>query len=780
MSVRVFYEILNQRGTPAMFTDTLANRPAFGFAGRLFISTDSGQIFEDTGSAWTLVADAGVGGGTLSSVCLNGNTTATGIVITAGGLSTNSLTNTSLTTGSILFADGGGLISQSNSTFFWDNTNKRLGIGTASPSGPLDIHATGTNAYFNGTGSNNAYLQFQNAGVSKWRIGNNYNAGANSFDIYNNSLTANAISINSANLITTSSIFCNTSLTSNGTFTANTNINITNGAGITVGAGYNVIASDSLGFFLVKSNSTNWAYLLLSNLTAPRNFTFPDATGTLALTSNLSSYVPYTGATGSVDLGTNNYKGATLLLKDGASIPTTSGYGVLSFVKASTQSSLYLTSDTGFTSNLQFTNTSSNNYTFPNTSGTIALTSDISGYLPLTGGTLTGQLYINPTNTGVTGLDVASDNISFRSDNLEGNKRQLLITMGSGTLIKFQAQGYGASYGTDLGFYTSSAGGANATPAMYITGGNKIGILNGSPTYTFDVTGNIRSTSNSYFGTDGSSTVFINTTSGGFTNPSLLINAETGLSIPLQVQTSSGGRGCRFYNSDFNNSSTGTSFRIDFGGASGNVYTALRSFYSGESSNGLLTLQQDGGNVLIGTTTDNGSKLQVNGSATINNATGFGALDVGGQTSGSAQNICRLGNITGLNNGLIIQVNSSNNYIYNFGTLGTGSVVATANVLSATSDMNLKVADGYIENALDKVLKIIPRYFYWKEETGMPTNLRQLGFFAQEINECLGEEVANAPKNNNEKWGIYDRGMIAMLTKAIQELNEKLVKNNIN
>ena len=98
MSLRVYYEVLNQRGTPALFTDTLVNRPAFGFQGRLFISTDSGQIFEDTGTAWTLVADAGVGGGTLSSVCLNGNTTATGIVITAGGLSSTTGTFSGIVT----------------------------------------------------------------------------------------------------------------------------------------------------------------------------------------------------------------------------------------------------------------------------------------------------------------------------------------------------------------------------------------------------------------------------------------------------------------------------------------------------------------------------------------------------------------------------------------------------------------------------------------------------------------------------------------------------------
>jgi hypothetical protein len=50
---------------------------------------------------------------------------------------------------------------------------------------------------------------------------------------------------------------------------------------------------------------------LLSNsiLTAERTYTFPDATGTIALTSDipiLTGYVPYTGATANVDLGTFN------------------------------------------------------------------------------------------------------------------------------------------------------------------------------------------------------------------------------------------------------------------------------------------------------------------------------------------------------------------------------------------------------------------------------------------------------------------------------------------
>ena len=81
-----------------------------------------------------------------------------------------------------------------------------------------------------------------------------------------------------------------------------------------------------------------------------------------------------------------------------------------------------------------------------------------------------------------------------------------------------------------------------------------------------------------------------------------------------------------------------------------------------------------------------------------------------------------------------------------------------------------------------------PRYYKWKTDNpiGLPDNIRQLGFFAQEVQSALGEEVVNTPQNG-DNWGIYDRGIIAMLTKAIQEqqvliekLTDRINKANID
>ena len=102
---------------------------------------------------------------------------------------------------------------------------------------------------------------------------------------------------------------------------------------------------------------------------------------------------------------------------------------------------------------------------------------------------------------------------------------------------------------------------------------------------------------------------------------------------------------------------------------------------------------------------------------------------------------------------------------------GTVSTTSSNGTLTTSSDSNLKDADGFVENGLEKVLALKPRYFYWKDKEQFGDN-RQLGFFAQEVNE-ISEETANTPSYGGG-WGVYDRGLVALLTAAIQEQNQTI------
>lgn len=71
-------------------------------------------------------------------------------------------TGTTFTTGSVVFIGASGVHAQNNSNFFWDNTNIRLGIGTASPSDKLQISSG------NITLDNNQSLNFKNSSGTVW------------------------------------------------------------------------------------------------------------------------------------------------------------------------------------------------------------------------------------------------------------------------------------------------------------------------------------------------------------------------------------------------------------------------------------------------------------------------------------------------------------------------------------------------------------------------------------------------------------------------------------
>ncbi|MBI3887625.1 hypothetical protein HY310_00980, partial [Candidatus Microgenomates bacterium] len=73
------------------------------------------------------------------NVSIGSSLTVTGLGVFNGGLQTNNLNITGLTQGGTLFAGNNGLITQNTANYYWDNTNKKLGIGTSNPQYKLDI-----------------------------------------------------------------------------------------------------------------------------------------------------------------------------------------------------------------------------------------------------------------------------------------------------------------------------------------------------------------------------------------------------------------------------------------------------------------------------------------------------------------------------------------------------------------------------------------------------------------------------------------------------------------
>lgn len=90
------------------------------------ISTSSGTVTNVTASS-----PLASSGGTTPNISL------TGIVPVANG---GTGTSTVFTSGSVIFAGASGVYNQDNANFFWDDTNNRLGIGTASPG--YDVHVS--------------------------------------------------------------------------------------------------------------------------------------------------------------------------------------------------------------------------------------------------------------------------------------------------------------------------------------------------------------------------------------------------------------------------------------------------------------------------------------------------------------------------------------------------------------------------------------------------------------------------------------------------------------
>lgn len=80
--IEIYNYVTNQKGSPAIYSDVLANRPAANFIGRLFVSTDTLEIYRDNGTTWDLIS--GGGGGGVNIYNSDGTLTGTRVMTMAG------------------------------------------------------------------------------------------------------------------------------------------------------------------------------------------------------------------------------------------------------------------------------------------------------------------------------------------------------------------------------------------------------------------------------------------------------------------------------------------------------------------------------------------------------------------------------------------------------------------------------------------------------------------------------------------------------------------------
>lgn len=114
---------------------------------------------------------------------------------------------------------------------------------------------------------------------------------------------------------------------------------------------------------------------------------------------------------------------------------------------------------------------------------------------------------------------------------------------------------------------------------------------------------------------------------------------------------------------------------------------------------------------------------------------------------------------------------------------GAGAATfSAAGVISSVSDETWKIKDGCPNNPDEMLQKLKPGYWFYNDEKAPIFGTeRQLGFYAQNVNEAIGIEAAPIPETFTEldengveviktkPWGYYDRSVLAVAVMALQK-----------
>jgi hypothetical protein len=101
---------------------------------------------------------------------------------------------------------------------------------------------------------------------------------------------------------------------------------------------------------------------------------------------------------------------------------------------------------------------------------------------------------------------------------------------------------------------------------------------------------------------------------------------------------------------------------------------------------------------------------------------------------------------------------------------GAGAATFSASgVISSVSDETWKIKDGVPTNPDAMLQKLEAGYWFYNEEKAPIFGAeRQLGFYAQNVNQAIGVEAAPIPEEG-KPWGYYDRSVLAVTVMSLQK-----------
>ena len=510
---------------------------------------------------------------------------------------------------------------------------------------------------------------------------------------------------------------------------------------------------------LIFDNTTNYSY------------TFPSATGTLALTSSLGSYVPYTGATGNVDLGVYNLTSkhliangttgiaGTLLLVQNTSPAVTSGStGVYS-----TGNNLTIMTDFAGGKIAIFSLsslTTSRTYTLPNADGTLALTSAIPTN-PV-GGTGTTNYLPKFTASSTIGDSAVGDNgttVTLNSRALSGTSATFSSTIQAGGNVTVSKAG-------DAQLIASTTDASGSGAYLNLT----------TPSHNWLIANNLANTGDLRF--RYGSTALMTITNGG----NVLIGTTTDYGYKTDIVHSGDGLYIRGGSTISNNalvianSSGTTKVSIDATGAAtfASSIAATTATFSGlitsTSASDILTASSSNTSYKWIYLTNTGGGIVMG----INNSAGGATMTTAAYASyvftRTATNL-----VFGTNDVARMTITSTGVItIANLAGTGSRTVLADAsgNLSAPVSDISVKQNIKPIGYGLNEIVKMNPVWFDFIDRYKNYGEGRQNGNIAQEMEAIIPEAVFTTPSTG--KMGINYDQLHAVYIKAIQQLEERI------